>query len=126
MRHIKFWVEKDRYGLNRVELWLFGIGDNKQYVISFNEDGTIKETEYPENTAGRPPGKPVFTISGYSHLADKILKAMVEGLKQAGYVAEVDNAERITSEALAKEREKENEYLKNTNKDIIKMIMEKI
>lgn len=62
-------------------------------------------------------GTPFLTLS--DDIAIPIMEAMVEGLKKAGYVAEVDNAQRITSEALAKERKEELEYFKDMNKTLI-------
>lgn len=52
-------------------------------------------------------------------IAHPFLTALTEGLAKIGYVAEVDNAKRITSEALAQEREKELNYFKELNRDLI-------
>lgn len=88
-----------------IEIHLLGhnIGEQPYYFNIKNS-----KLEAHKRNEGEMLKEPLLRIMG----KENILLALVEGLKEAGYVAEVDNAQRITSEAIAKERKEEISWLR--------------
>ena len=102
--HIKSEIWNDSY-----ELYLTGHQPHEMdscYYFTV-KDGVLEAHKRKE---GEMIKEPLLRFTGQS--AVNILSALVEGLKEAGYVAEVDNAQRITSEAKAEERKEEIEWLR--------------
>ena len=88
-----------------VEIHLLGhnVGESGYYFTI--KDGELERHKREE---GGILDNPLLGFSG----RNDILPALVEGLKEAGYVAEVDNAQRITSEAKAEERKEQIGWLR--------------
>lgn len=62
---------------------------------------------------------PLFKL-GRNFAQRKILDDLVEELAKNGFVAEIDNKQRIAAEALADERKTELEYFKDLISDVVK------
>ncbi len=104
MKRYKFYVDK-RWDVDGADIYLIEHTQEKSYCLTM-KDGLLERHFYEE---GERPSKAFLTLSLFS---EAILDAMVDGLKQAGHVAEVDNAQRITAEATAKERKEEIGWLR--------------
>lgn len=87
------------------KIYLFGEREGKNYCYKV-KDGFLEESLY--DTAAEP--EPFLEINEL--FRGDLFNAFANGLKDAGYVAEVDNAQRITAQALAEEREKEISWLR--------------
>ena len=101
-------VENDFF--NGVNIYLFqdDPDNGTQAFLSFDENNNLCFTPVDQTLAPSVP--PIFLSlrSSSNKLSkqypSKILQALAEGLKDFGIVAEVDNKQRIVSEALAAER----------------------
>ena len=100
----KLYIDK-RWDRDGADIYLLEYSQEKSYYLTMT-DGLLIRNEMEEGTR---PDKPFLTLNLYT---ERILEAFTEGLKQAGYVAEVDNAQRITSEAVAEERKEQIGWLR--------------
>ena len=89
---------------DKVSLYLWAYDGANSYSCQIKE-GLLELSPKEDGEAGEP-----FLTSGID--TSPVLRALTEGLKDAGYVAEVDNAQRLTSEAVAKERKDEIDWLR--------------
>lgn len=104
---------------DNIDLYIWEFIENKSFSIVF-KDGFLERIPKEEGEIGEK----CITIP--SVLSQIFMKSLVDGLADAGYVAEVDNAQRITSEALAKEREKELDFFKASYNNLVDKIIEKV
>lgn len=102
--YIKSEVWNDRYEIYLTSHQPMESDSCYYYTIKNGQLGQHKRKE------GEIIKEPLLKFTGEQ--GKNILSALVEGLKEAGYVAEVDNAQRITSEAVAKERKEEISWLR--------------
>lgn len=86
-------------------LWAYDHSGGKSYSCQIKK-GFLELNPKEDSERGEP-----FLNLGLVN-ERQFLSALVEGLKDAGYVAEVDNAQRITAQAVAEEREKEINWLR--------------
>jgi len=90
------------------DMFLLGYNETNDYSSFFTiEDGRLLSYKVE---VGMEPAKPLFSITGQE--LRFVFPAIVEGLKKAGYVAEVDNAQRIASEATVKEMKEQIDWLR--------------
>ena len=94
-----------RWDMDGAEIYLLEHTQEKSYCLTM-KDGLLERHFYEE---GERPSKVFLTLSLFSEV---ILDAMVDGLKRAGHVAEVDNAQRITAEARNEEKEEQIGWLR--------------
>ncbi len=90
---------------NAFEIHLLGHNTGEQTYCFTIKDGQLERHKREEGTV---LDKPLLRIGSQMG----VLEALTEGLKDAGYVAEVDNAQRITSEAKAEERKEQIGWLR--------------
>ena len=92
---------------DRIELFLTGWNETNDLASYY----TIKNGELVGHKLkeGETIPESLLKTSGRNY---QLLQAIVDGLKEAGYVAEVDNAQRIVSEATAKERKEQIDWLR--------------
>jgi len=107
----KVYIERPYYN-NSTKIFLLSSGvDGCDYYTVVN--GFLTRNSYPEGTV---PETPLLELGEHGQ---DILEAFVKGLAGAGIVHHADNAERIVSQALVKEKDKELEYYKDLNKTLI-------
>lgn len=73
-----------------VKVFLLEYTGEKLFTYTTNESGELVRNEYKDNDIDTQ--KCLFKIKGFSvGNVNPILRAIVEGLKEVGFVAEVDN-----------------------------------
>ncbi len=95
-------------------------GVGKPQTLVFNKKtGFVEFVEYEDRTIPD-------SLFGLRQIidADAILIALAEALHREGYYPEVDNRERITAQALAKERKENIEYLRKQQERVVDKILE--
>lgn len=117
----KFYINND-LGSDATNCYLLAWDMNENFYNCTIADGFLQVEKREPNTK---PSKPFMAFRGLDG-SRSILQAICEGLKDTGIIAEVDNAQRITSEAVAKERKDEIEYLRKSNDDLVKMLVNKL
>ena len=116
----KEWVCRVEYGpFGGFKLYLIRWYGEKGYCHTFDNNGMAVSTEFdPLSAAPISDLEPLIVVSEQFG-GHKMFQAIAEGLKEAGFVAEVDNKKRIAAQALADEREKELDYFKGLNEKLI-------
>jgi hypothetical protein len=104
----KFFVTSAGYeGFDGVKIYAFERTETGNYYLTL-KDGVFERHPLEEGCSAE---ESFMTISGL--IANELIPALVEGLAKAGYVAEVDNAQRLAAEATSKERKDEIEWLRS-------------
>lgn len=114
----KFYIES-RYGGADADLFLIQFHGDKLFSYTTDENGCL---EYEEIKQGQKPNRPLISFRFPS--ARPLLIALAEGLKNFGIVAEVDNAQRITAQALAEERERQLKIEQEQNNHMINSLFQ--
>ena len=96
------------------KLYLWSTSDGYESFYHTIENGLL--TRHPKDEG--EGGEPFLTIPD-SIRSEPFLDALVEGLRIAGYVAEVDNRQRVVAEALAEERKIEADTVRNKLFEVI-------
>lgn len=105
---------------NSTHVYLTFVDLNKAYNLTIDAYGILQSDEFSEGESFSNI-KPLFKLNK-NDCAD-ICSALTEGLKNFGYVAEVDNAQRISAEAISQERKSELDYFKELNTKLIENFM---
>lgn len=105
------WVIHRAEAYDAVEVFLFRYVNGKSYSCKF-ENGRLELTEVDQYARHDP----IVTLDSID--ASGILQGLAEGLAEAGYVAEVDNAERITAQAVAEERKEQIGWLRGSLEEL--------
>ena len=123
-RKFQFHVERS-FDQMAVNIYLVEYTNGKRAYYQVGKDGALIGTMLKERDANfvdevkpllRLPFDPV-------HPEKELLQAIADGLKEYGIVPEVDNAQRITAQALADERGKTIDYFKELNTSLIKSLV---
>jgi len=87
-------------------------GDIRIYGVSYGAEYqgyylTVKDgiIQFNPKEEGEIIKEPFLTLT--RHQPKRVLNALVDALKDFGYVAELDNKERITAQAIAEERKEQ-------------------
>lgn len=102
----KFGVETDFWSSGGINLYLTSLGEDYKSFYYTVKNGLLERHPKGEMEKATP------LLSLNEIYGTLILRAMVGGLKNAGFVAEVDNKQRISAEAIASERENERDWLR--------------
>ena len=114
MLDYRFHISED-WGFDGYKIYLSGVGAEYTSHYFTIKDGRLQVHDKEE---GSIIPEPLLVLT--EHTGKQILQKLAEGLAKAGFVAEVDNKERITAQALAEERKEQIEYLRKFNEDIIR------
>lgn len=106
MRYKFFVASEGYYGYDGIKLYAFERTDNGGYYLTL-KDGKFERHPLQE---GETAKKALIDIPGM--IAREFIPALLEGFAKAGFVAEVDNANRLAAEATAKERKEEIGWLR--------------
>ena len=88
--------------------------NEKPKIYFFGNNGELKSESTKEFELLTNDTKHLMVIPN-----PEILQAFAEGLKKAGFIAEIDNSQRISAEAIANERKVQLDYFKNLNSQLI-------
>lgn len=123
MTEYKFYLTDDKFnGSDLIRAYFYAFNESKVWSITMDGSEFKKFKMVPKEEGEE--GEIFFEVT--SRIARGFFQAMAEGLAHAGYVAEVDNKQRITSEALANERKEQLEKLQKENKDLINKVLDKL
>lgn len=105
-------------GDDTTKVYMFCISDDYKGYYCTIKDGHLELHPKEENESAK---EPLLTLTRTDR--NQVLKAMVEGLARAGFVAEVDNTQKIISEAVSKERAEQIAYLRGFNERLVDKIL---
>lgn len=109
-----FYAYKNPYN-GGVEFFLIDYRDIKPHCHTITK-GKLERHEFEEFTKPKP-------LFAFSMTMVSAVQSLVDNLAKIGFVAEVDNKERISAQAVAEERKTELDWFKTAHIDLVKIML---